>query len=244
MTSAARNDRLLGIGEVLDALKSDFPDITISKIRFLESEGIVVPGRTPSGYRKFTHADVERLRYALTAQRDHYLPLRVIREHLDALDRGLEPPTVGVAAPRPPRALVSVEGLPGASDFAADSTHVRMSRTELLEASGLTDEALTEIEGYGLVSRSGRYFDADALRIASVVAKASEFGMGPRHLRAFKVAADREVGLVAQVVAPVAGNKNPQAAERADELVRELAALSVSLHAALVHAGVNRELRR
>jgi DNA-binding transcriptional MerR regulator len=244
VTSAARDERLLGIGEVLSALQPEFADITISKIRFLESEGIVVPARTPSGYRKFTLADVERLRYALTAQRDHYLPLRVIRQHLDALDRGLEPPAIGVNAPRPPRALVSVDGLPGAAEFAADTTPVRMSRAELLEASGLEDEVLTEVEGYGLVSRTGRYYDADALRIASVIARAAEFGIGPRHLRSFKVAADREVGLVAAVVAPVAGQKTPQAAERADELVRELAAWSVSLHAALVHAGVNRELRR
>ena len=244
MTNPARDERLLGIGEVLNALQQDFPDITVSKIRFLESEGIVVPSRTPSGYRKFTHGDVGRLRYALTAQRDHYLPLRVIREHLEALDRGMEPPPVGVAAPRPPRALVSVEGLPSSADFVADAAPVRMSRAELLEASGLTDDVLTEIEGYGLVTRSGRYYDADALRIASVLGRAEEFGIGPRHLRAFKVAADREVGLVAAVVAPVASQKTPQAAERADELVRELSAWSVALHAALVHAGVNRELRR
>ena len=244
MSNAARDERLLGIGEVLSALQPEFSDITISKIRFLESEGIVVPARTPSGYRKFTHADVQRLRYALTAQRDHYLPLRVIREHLDALDRGLEPAELGVEAPRPPRTLVSVDGMPTSDSFSADNARVRMSRAELLTASGLSEEALTEAEQYALISRTGRYYDADALRIASVIARASEFGIGPRHLRSFKVAADREVGLVAQVVAPIANQKTPQAAERADELVRELAAWSVSLHAALVHAGVNRELRR
>jgi len=244
MSNAARDENLLGIGEVLAALQPEFSDITISKIRFLESEGIVIPARTPSGYRKFTHADIERLRYALTAQRDHYLPLRVIREHLDALDRGLEPPQIGGAAPRAPKALVSVEGLPVATDFVPDSVAVRMSRAELLEASGLTDDALTDIEGFGLVERRGRYYDADALRIATVAARAHEFGIGARHLRGFKAAADREVGLFTQVVAPVAGQKTPQAAERAEELTRELAAWSVSLHAALVNAGVNRELRR
>lgn len=244
MTNLARDERLLGIGEVLSALQPDFPEITISKIRFLESEGIVVPSRTPSGYRKFTHADVQRLRYALTAQRDHYLPLRVIREHLEALDRGLEPPSIGVEAPKAPRALVSVEGLPTAADFEAPATQVKLSRAELLDASGLDEGTLADAEQYGLVSRTGRYYDADALRIATVLARASEFGIGARHLRSFKVAADREVGLVAQVVAPVANQRTPQAAERADELVRELAAWSVSLHAALVHAGVNRELRR
>ena len=89
----------LSIGEVLGKLRSEFPDITISKIRFLESEGLIEPQRTPSGYRKFTGGDLERLRYVLEAQRDQYLPLRVIKENLDALDRGLQPsPTPGVSA--------------------------------------------------------------------------------------------------------------------------------------------------
>ena len=90
MTSRA----FMSIGEVLGQLRSDFPDITISKIRFLEAEGLVEPERTASGYRKFSREDVERLRYVLSAQRDHYLPLRVIKEHLDAIDRGLEPPAL------------------------------------------------------------------------------------------------------------------------------------------------------
>ena len=93
----------MSIGEVLAQLRTEFPDVTISKIRFLESEGLVEPARTPSGYRKFSHADVARLRFVLATQRDHYLPLRVIKEHLDALDRGLEPPAVPGERPRVPR---------------------------------------------------------------------------------------------------------------------------------------------
>jgi len=102
MTAVASRG-LMGIGDVLAALRPDFPDVTISKIRFLESEGLVLPERTSSGYRKFSHADVERLRYVLGCQRDQYLPLKVIRDHLEAIDRGLEPPT-GLEGPRVPRA--------------------------------------------------------------------------------------------------------------------------------------------
>ena len=103
----------MNIGEVLARLRPDFPDVTISKIRFLESEGLVEPQRTASGYRKFDHDDVLRLRYVLGAQRDHYLPLKVIKDHLDALDRGLEPPVQAGAAPRVPMSLVAGDGMPG-----------------------------------------------------------------------------------------------------------------------------------
>ncbi|WP_198008890.1 transcriptional regulator FtsR, partial [Saccharomonospora saliphila] len=108
MTAAGRSRRDgLSIGAVLGQLRPDFPDVTISKIRFLESEGLVRPARTPSGYRQFTPADVERLRFVLSAQRDHYLPLKVIKEQLDAADRSGRPVA---AAPRSPRRLVAVAG--------------------------------------------------------------------------------------------------------------------------------------
>src|SRR5471032_3373300 len=107
----------LSIGEVLAQLRTDFPDVTISKIRFLEAEGLVEPDRSSAGYRKFSHTDVERLRYVLEAQRDHYLPLRVIKEHLDALDRGLELPEQPGGRPRVPRAVLSApEGSPEGVD--------------------------------------------------------------------------------------------------------------------------------
>jgi DNA-binding transcriptional MerR regulator len=118
----------MSIGEVLGQLRGDFPDITISKIRFLEAEGLVEPERTSSGYRKFSREDVGRLRYVLTAQRDHYLPLRVIKEHLDAIDRGLEPPALGTNGPRVPRALVAAEGLPAPESFLPDVREFRLTR--------------------------------------------------------------------------------------------------------------------
>mgnify|MGYP003843923413 CR=1 FL=1 len=133
----------LSIGEVLTKLRGDFPDITISKIRFLESEGLIEPQRTPSGYRKFTSADLDRLRYVLLLQRDQYLPLRVIKENLEALDRGLDPaPAGGVASPRP--TLTTVDNAASPESFGA-SSDLRLSREELLKASGLVDDQLVEL---------------------------------------------------------------------------------------------------
>ncbi len=142
----------MSIGEVLAALRQEFPDVTISKIRFLEAEGLVEPQRTASGYRKFSRDDFGRLRYVLGAQRDHYLPLRVIKAHLEALDRGLEPPAPGGTGPRVPRALVSAEGLPTADMFAKDLTEIRLSREELMDEAGLDAAALDQLEQYGLVA--------------------------------------------------------------------------------------------
>ena len=236
----------MSIGEVLGQLRSDFPDITISKIRFLEAEGLIEPERTSSGYRKFSREDVGRLRYVLSAQRDHYLPLRVIKEHLDAIDRGLEPPAIGSTGPRVPRALVAAESLPSPDAFLPDVSEIRLSRGELLEATGLDPEQLAQLEQYGLVqTRSGgSHFDGDALVVAKTVAEMARFGIEARHLRPFKAAADREIGLVEQVVTPMVRQRNPEARAHAEEVARELAALSIKLHSSLVRAGLGPALRR
>ena len=227
----------LSIGEVLAKLRPEFSDITISKIRFLESEGLIEPQRTPSGYRKFTATDMERLRYVLSAQRDQYLPLRVIKENLDAMDRGLVPAPVagGVAGPR----LATVDGEFAPIHFAQES-EMRLSREELLQSSTLEDAILVELETYGLITIKGRHYDADALAVARAVAEISAFGIEPRHLRAFKTAADREVGLVEQVITPLLRQKSSDSKARAEEVQNELAALSVRLHASLVRAGLHR----
>lgn len=238
--SAASSPASMSIGEVLAQLRPEFPDTTISKLRFLESEGLVEPERTAAGYRKYSREDVARLRYVLTAQRDHYLPLRVIREQLDAIDRGLSPagPATGNGS-RGPRALVPGEGLPTADDFVRTGDDVRLSRGELLEQAGLSEEQLRELEQFGLVTRrSGGYFDSDALLVASTVVQLARYGLEPRHLRAYRSAADREVGLFEQVVTPLVRQRSPEAKARAAETVRELAALSVRLHAALVQTGL------
>ncbi len=227
----------LSIGEVLGKLRNDFPDITISKIRFLESEGLIEPQRTPSGYRKFTNADLERLRYVLMAQRDQYLPLRVIKENLDALDRGLQPASVsgGVPVPR----LATIDGELAPANF-AENTDMRLSREELLKTSGVSEEQLVELESYGLIAPRGRHYDADSLAIARAVTEMSGFGIEPRHLRSFKSAADREIGLIEQVITPLIRQKSSEAKARAEEVQREIAALSVRLHAALVRGGLHR----
>ena len=229
----------LSIGEVLTKLRSDFPDITISKIRFLESEGLIEPQRTPSGYRKFTAGDLDRLRYVLLAQRDQYLPLRVIKENLDALDRGLQPAAVsgGVAGPRP--TLATVEGEISPTAF-ADTSDMRLSREELLKASAISDDQLMELESYGLITIRGRHYDGDALSVAKAVAEMAGFGIEPRHLRSFKSAADREIGLIEQVITPLNRQKNSDSKARAQEVQKEIASLSVRLHAALIRAGLNR----
>ena len=239
MSTGARK-AFMSIGEVLGQLRGDFPDVTISKIRFLEQEGLIEPDRTSSGYRKFSRDDVSRLRYVLAAQRDRYLPLRVIKEHLEALDRGLEPALPGEGAPQVPRAVTAVDGLPGPEAFVSDATDVRLTRAELASAAGLTTEQLDQLEQYGMVApRSGTtYYDGDALIVAKTVAEMHRFGIEARHLRPFKSAADREIGLFEQVTAPLVRQRNPEARARAEETTRELAALSIKLHSALVRAGL------
>ncbi len=216
----ARDPALMSIGEVLAHLRGEFPDITISKLRFLEAEGLVEPQRTAAGYRKYTTADVSRLRFVLAAQRDHYLPLRVIREQLSSVAPLLPVANPGVPEPAAPR----------------------LDRTELLARSGLAEPVLAELEQLGLIrDRAGRY-DADALAVARVVAQLAAYGLEPRHLRGYRTAADREVGLFAQLVAPVARQNTPAARDRAAETVRELTALSQQLHAALVRIGLRETL--
>ncbi|MGH3901094.1 MAG: transcriptional regulator FtsR [Pseudonocardiaceae bacterium] len=249
MTAAGRSGHRPGasIGSVLGQLRADFPDVTISKIRFLESEGLVQPERTAAGYRQFSAADVERLRYVLTAQRDHYLPLRVIKEHLDAVDRGEPPESLSDEhRPRSPRPLVGLPSHtaadpagPKASGAADIADTVRMTQEELLAAAGIGVAALTELEQFGLV-RPGPagFYDADAVLVARTARAMTDFGLEPRHLRAFRASADREVGLLAQIVTPMTRQRDPDARARADEVVRELAMLSVRLHALLVKTGL------
>ncbi len=233
----------MSIGEVLSTLRSDFPDVTISKIRFLESEGLVEPQRTASGYRKFRHEDVDRLRYVLRAQRDRYLPLRVIKDHLDALDRGLEPPAQsGAGGPRAPRAVLEHDGFPEAEAFARETSDLRLSRSELCEAADIEEPLLRELEGFGLLGpRAGAaHYDGDALLVAKTAGELARFGVEPRHLRASKAAAEREAGLVEQVITPLLRQRGPDSQARAEEATRELGALSVRLHAVLIKIALRR----
>ena len=229
----------MNIGEVLDRLRPDFPGITIPKIRFLEDKGLIKPERTPAGYRKFSHEDVERLRYVLRMQRDHYLPLKVIGEHLDAIDRGLEPPPIEAVVPTVPKVALAADGLPSAESFNRRDD-LRLSRRELVKIAEISEDLLDQLEQYGLISaRPGTgHFDTDALVIARTARELADFGFEPRHLRAFKTAADRVVGVVEPVVAPHTRGRDAAAKARAEEAVSEIAALSVRLHATLVKSGL------
>lgn len=239
--SASSRGARYNIGQVLDQLRPDFPGVTIPKIRFLEDQGLVKPERTAAGYRKFSGDDVARLRYILLMQRDHYLPLKVIGDHLDAIDRGLEPPAIESVVPTVPKVALSADGLPSPESFRR-SGDLRLSRRELLKVADISEELLSQLEQYGLISaRTGTsHFDSDALVVAQTARELADFGFEPRHLRAFKTAADREVGLVQQVVAPLARGRDAAARGRAEDAVSEIAALSVRLHATLVKVGLDR----
>jgi len=212
-----------GIGEVLARLRGEFPDVSVSKIRFLEAEGLIQPARSPSGYRKFGPGDIARLRYILTAQRDEYLPLRVIKDRLDALDGPGEQAPGPRAVPPPPPAAAG---------------RLLLTRRELLHAAGIDEQRLAELEDYGLVRRSGRHYGQDALDAARAVVALGGYGVQARHLSAVRAAAERETSLIEQIVAPTLRQRSPGARDRAGQLAREIAALALQLHAALVAAAL------
>ncbi|HVK26968.1 MAG TPA: MerR family transcriptional regulator [Nocardioides sp.] len=190
---------LLNIGQVLDRLRTDFEDISIPKIRFLESEGLIKPERTAAGYRKFSEADIARLRYILRMQRDHYLPLKVIGDHLDAMDRGLEPPAPEPVVPTVPTVAIGSDGMPAPESFRR-SDKLRLSRKELIKVAEIDEALLAQLEEFALITPSATgHYDTDALVIAQTASALADFGIEPRHLRGFRAAADREVGLIQQV---------------------------------------------
>lgn len=240
----AARDETITIGELRAALLPDFPTITISKIRYLEEIGLIQPARTKSQYRKFSHEDLARVRYVLTMQRDKYLPLKVIKENLDAMDRGMDV-TSDPAKPRVPMLSMAraSDGLPAADEFSRKPANVRISRQELLEQSGLDEEMLSSLEQYGvLVAERNGQFDADAFEIAQAAAGLAGYGFEARHLRSFRTQADREIGLIAQVVTPLMRQRTPGSRGKAEETIRELASLSVRLHATLVRSGLRRQV--
>src|SRR5215813_1729744 len=202
----------LGIGEVLVELRSEFPEISVSKIRFLESEGLIAPARSPSGYRRFTPGDIDKLRFILTAQRDQYLPLRVIKERLDHRAAVRESPD-GVGQRARPELI---------------------SRRDLLDSSGIGEELLTDLEAHGLVRRIGRLYSRDELDIAGTVAMLASYGVQARHLRTARTAAERDVSLIEQVVAPTLRQRSPQARNDAARTASEIAALLIRLHRAMI----------
>ena len=234
--AVSRSDLSMSIGEVLAALRVEFPDVTISKIRLWETEGLVEPARTPSGYRKFTHDDVERLRYAMSLQRDRYWPLRRIREHLDAVQRGAEQPVQGAGGPRAAAVSAGAENTP---HFLRAVGSTRLSADELCARADLTPDQLDALVSFGLVQPSlAGWYDEMAAEVATAAGELAGFGIEPRHLRAFRTAAEREVALVQQVVSPLLGQRGASSRARAEDVAREISELSLRLHAALVRAGL------
>ena len=227
------------IGAVLAALAPEFPDVTISKIRFLEAEGLFTPERTRSGYRTFLQGDLERLRYILTAQRDRFWPLKVIAQALDQLDRGLEPPPGDRAPSRPQVPAVATDRhLPSSSDLRRRG-QLRLTDAELREAAGLDKATFEALSTFGLLSpdASGHYGDA-ALAVARAAGALAAYGIEPRHLRPFRTAADREIGLVQQVVSPLRGRGHGTGGKQVHDPTAQILAECIALHTALVRAGL------
>jgi DNA-binding transcriptional MerR regulator len=230
----------LTIGKVLSALADEFPDVTASKIRFLEAEGLIVPHRTASGYRTFSAADVDRLRYILAAQRDRFWPLKVIGEALDALDRGLTAPT-GAAdvpsgapdRPRPPAPRPDAE-IPTPAAL-LERRELSLTGPELREATGLDRDTFAALETFGLLrSDAGGHYGEDSLAVGAAARALAAYGLEARHLRVFRTAADREIGLAEQVLATRRGDGTRE--ERAAEVV----SACLALHVALVRSGLSR----
>lgn len=293
------------IGEVLATLRDEFPDITISKIRFLEAQGLIDPERTPSGYRKFRDGDVARLAWVLHQQKQNFLPLKVIKSRLDAAGPGELPPDIELApgeggpgtsetdetgpdaapaarpkakrAPRAPKSATSTTSTraasrkrEGAAKRAAvptmfespmlplddgvddepviDGSGVSLTRSELASAAGLTDAQLAELEEYGMISPAAGsgdrvIFDEDALVVATLAAGFAGHGIGPRHLRMFRVAAEREAGLYDQVIAPRLKRRNPEARTKARDDLVDLARLGRAMRAAFLRSSTAGLLR-
>jgi DNA-binding transcriptional MerR regulator len=320
VTRAPTDRSHLSIGEVLSLLQEEFPDVTISKIRFLEAQGLLDPERTPSGYRKFYEADVQRLRYILREQKDNYLPLKVIKDRLDetgpvrtaptaagpsgledggraapepaaaapaverqngltavalddrpapAAERTLVPPVAPAARTAPRRAaperVADVIEAPtpraqprqagddatlqltgpsaaGPPSGAASAGSVSLTADELAQASGLSARAVRELEGYGLlechVVGDTSYYDAEALVLARTAAGFLEHGIEARHIRGYKVAAEREAALYEQIVLPLLKQRNPDAKRRAGQTVAELVRLGDQMRSVLLRRGL------
>jgi DNA-binding transcriptional MerR regulator len=294
----------LSIGEVLSLLQDDFPDVTISKIRFLESQGLLDPERTPSGYRKFYEPDIERLRWILRHQRDHFLPLKVIKDRLEAsaaaglmvppdeppappkppvpslFETGVDEPDEGDATPparsvstasvtalieppasvpsrpaavvepptpRPARPTPTLPPLPAAAGVPsnpldAGPSGISCTLEELADTTGLSLRELGDLTRFGLLTGyqvgGDTFYDGDALVVARTAAGFMRFGIEARHLRMYKVAAEREAGFMEQVVMPLLKQRNPTARQQAADNLGEMARLGEQLRTALLRAAL------
>lgn len=226
-SSAARApgaSSLLSIGQVLARLNPEFPDLSPSKLRFLEERQLITPSRTESGYRKFSAVDVERLRLVLSMQRDYYLPLKVIRSYLDELDAGREPV------------------LPGGVTVAAPSmlpTERRLSREELIREAGANAMLLQDAVSASLIVPADHYGE-DSLAVLKSLVELQRSGIEPRHLRGFRAAAERELGLIESALIPIARRKDASSRAKAQELAREIAGQLEVVRSSLIRSALGR----
>lgn len=228
-----RTSALMSIGEVLEEINDEFPEVRASKVRFLEEKGLITPRRTAAGYRKYTDTDVDRLRFILAVQRDQFLPLKVIKDYLDAIDAGKRPESLPGGLKLEPRSVSNqlAEELAG---------QIRpMTRAELQGMTGAPTELLDTLEQYRIIwaDENGRFSD-HSLKTVRAAVTLSQFGFEPRHLRTFRLAADRELGLVEQATAAVEGGKDSSHKERVAELAREISSACLQLHSSIVVAEI------
>ncbi|CAN5247830.1 MerR family transcriptional regulator [soil metagenome] len=220
---ASAGPTLLSIGQVLAKLNPEFPDLTPSKLRFLEERQLVSPARTESGYRKFSSTDMDRLRFVLTMQRDHYLPLKVIRGYLAEMDAGRTPelPGGGAAAP----SMLSSER--------------RFSRDELIREAGANAMLLGDAISASLIVPAD-LFGEDVLAVLKSLVELQRSGIEPRHLRGFRAAAERELGLIENALMPVARRKDSSSRARAAEMAREIAGQLEIVRSSLIRSALTR----
>lgn len=230
-----RQKQLLSIGDVIAELSSEFPEISISKIRFLESEGLIHPLRAPSGYRKFNHQDLERIRYILELQHHHYLPLRVIKDHLDGIERGVEQPVRVMREERLGEKLSSGSRFDQIvrNQIALDA---KLSSAEFSQICRLDSNHLDEMIANGLLIVEQGKLRASQLEVARVLFKLNSLGVPYKHLRATKTSAEREFALVQALTKPLREKKAKQSKQRADEtaleILNELSNLAIAYQAA------------
>lgn len=222
--SGAAGPALLSIGQVLAKLSPEFPELTPSKLRFLEERQLLTPQRTESGYRKFCGADVDRLRFVLTMQRDHYLPLKIIRGYLTDLDAG-RTPSLPMGGPVPAPSMLATER--------------RFSRDELQREAGAGPALLGDAVTASLIAPAETYGD-DAVQVLRALVELQRSGIEPRHLRGFRAAAERELGLIESALIPVARRADPSSRARAAELAREIAGQLEVVRSSLIRSALGR----
>jgi DNA-binding transcriptional MerR regulator len=220
----------LTIGEVINLLRDDFPDVTVSKLRFLEGEGLISPPRSPSGYREFGPDDIERVRYILRQQRDHYLPLKVIKSKLTAWERG-EEPTISPASGPPPEAYFASSG-------------AAMSIEELARAAGTTVDFVRRLAEQGVLGAGGDGFSDDDVTIARAAGRLIGHGLEPRHLRSLRMAANRETDLLAQLTGPLLRHGSPASRRQAAEILSDGAQAARELQDAIVRDELRKLLEK